>query len=116
MLRLVGLVRPLTGTMLLAIFMGLAGHLCASMITVFGGFGVLEVLDPGRGPGLAVLFGAVLVFAAVRGVLRWKCWIPAAARGWRSCLGLYWFLRRCAACCAMQSKPATTLLHLSCWH
>lgn len=71
MLRLVGLVRPLTGTMLLAIFMGLAGHLCASMITVFGGFGVLEVLDPGRGPGLAVLFGAVLVFAAVRGVLRY---------------------------------------------
>ena len=71
MLRLVGLVRPLTGTMLLAIFMGLAGHLCASMITVFGGFGVLEVLGPGRSPGLAVLFGAVLVFAAVRGVLRY---------------------------------------------
>ncbi len=71
MLRLVGLVRPLTGTMLLANFMGLAGHLCASMITVCGGFGVLEVLDPGRGPGLAVLFGAVLVFEPVRGVLRY---------------------------------------------
>lgn len=71
MLRLVGLVRPLAGAMLLAIAMGLAGHLCASLITVLGGFGVLAVLDPGRGPGLGVLFGAMLVFAAARGALRY---------------------------------------------
>ena len=30
MLRLIGLVKPLTGWMILAILMGLAGHLCAS--------------------------------------------------------------------------------------
>ncbi len=42
MARLIGLVRPLTGYMLLAILMGLIGHLCAAFITVFGGFeGVL---------------------------------------------------------------------------
>ena len=42
MARLIGLVKPLTGYMLLAILMGLAGHLCASFITIFGGFAVLS--------------------------------------------------------------------------
>ena len=37
MARLVGLVKPLAGYMLLAIAMGLAGHLCASFITILGG-------------------------------------------------------------------------------
>lgn len=37
MARLVGLVRPLAGFMALAILMGLAGHLCASAITVLAG-------------------------------------------------------------------------------
>ena len=32
MLRLIGLVKPLTGFMILAILMGLIGHLCASFI------------------------------------------------------------------------------------
>ena len=36
MARLIGLVKPLTGYMLLAITMGLIGHLCASFITIFG--------------------------------------------------------------------------------
>ena len=30
MLRLIGLVKPLAGYMIIAILMGLAGHLCAS--------------------------------------------------------------------------------------
>lgn len=37
MARLIGLVRPLAGYMVLAIGMGLIGHLCASFITIFGG-------------------------------------------------------------------------------
>ena len=45
MLRLIGLVKPLTGWMILAILMGLAGHLCASGITVLGGYAVLELLQ-----------------------------------------------------------------------
>ena len=40
MSRLIGLVKPLAGYMLLAIFMGLVGHLCAAFITIFGGYAV----------------------------------------------------------------------------
>ena len=36
MARLIGLVKPLTGFMILAVIMGLAGHLCASFITILG--------------------------------------------------------------------------------
>ena len=71
MARLVGLVKPLTGYMLLAILMGLIGHLCASFITVFGGFAVLCVLHPEWSMSLGVIFAAVLVFALVRGFLRY---------------------------------------------
>lgn len=35
--NLIGLVKPLTGYMLLAITMGLVGHLCAAFITISGG-------------------------------------------------------------------------------
>lgn len=38
MTRLVGLVKPLTGYMILAVGMGVIGHLCASFITIFGGY------------------------------------------------------------------------------
>ena len=68
MARLIGLVKPLTGYMILAITMGLIGHLCAAFITVFGGYGILNVLN-GQNPG--ALFGAVLIFALVRGFLRY---------------------------------------------
>ena len=44
MARLIGLVRPLTGYMILAITMGLIGHLCAAFITIFGGYALLDVL------------------------------------------------------------------------
>ena len=44
MARLVCLVKPLAGFMLLAVIMGLAGHLCASFITVFGVYAVLGLL------------------------------------------------------------------------
>ncbi len=45
MARLIGLVKPLTGYMFLAIFMGLIGHLCAAFITIFGGYAVLDALE-----------------------------------------------------------------------
>ena len=44
MARLIGLVKPLAGYMALAIFMGLAGHLCAAFLTVFGAYAALSVL------------------------------------------------------------------------
>ena len=43
MTRLIGLVKPLAGFMVLAIFMGLIGHLCAAFITVFGGYAILDL-------------------------------------------------------------------------
>ena len=71
MTRLIGLVRPLSGYMILAITMGLIGHLCAAFITVFGGYAILHVLHPEWSVSLGVLFGAVLIFALVRGFLRY---------------------------------------------
>ena len=71
MARLVSLVKPLTGYMILAITMGLIGHLCAAFITVFGGYAILQVLHPEWSVNIGVLFAAVLIFALVRGFLRY---------------------------------------------
>ena len=71
MTRLVGLVKPLTGYMLLAITMGLVGHLCASFITVLGGFAILDILGLDAPLSLALIFVCLAVFALVRGFLRY---------------------------------------------
>lgn len=71
MAKLIGLVKPLTGYMILAITMGLIGHLCAAFITVFGGYAVLELLEFDTPLSLTVIFVSVLVFAVIRGVLRY---------------------------------------------
>lgn len=71
MTRLIGLVKPLTGYMTLAITMGLIGHLCAAFITIFGGYAIVHILHPEWSMNLGVLFGAVLVFALLRGFLRY---------------------------------------------
>jgi len=71
MTQLIGLVRPMLGFMLLAIAMGLLGNLCATFITVFGGYAILNVLHPEWSMSLGWLFAAVLLFALVRGFLRY---------------------------------------------
>lgn len=71
MSRLIGLVKPLTGFMLLAILMGLIGHLCAAFITIFGGYAVLEALHFDTPFTLTAQFVCVVVFAVVRGFLRY---------------------------------------------
>lgn len=71
MMRLIGLVRPLTGFMVLAIIMGLIGHLCASFITIFGGYAVLELLGLDVPFTLTAVFVSAVVFAILRGVLRY---------------------------------------------
>jgi len=68
MARLIGLVKPLSGYMILAITMGLIGHLCAAFITVCGGYAILNVLNA---QPTTILFLAVLIFALVRGFLRY---------------------------------------------
>lgn len=71
MMRLIGLVKPLAGFMVLAITMGLIGHLCAAFITIFGGYAVADLLGMDVPFSLTVLFVSVCVFALVRGVLRY---------------------------------------------
>lgn len=71
MARLIGLVRPLVGFMALAILMGLAGHLCAAFLTIFGGYALAGALGLAVPFSMPVLFGAVIVFALVRGLLRY---------------------------------------------
>ncbi len=71
MARLVGLVKPLTGYMILAITMGLIGHLCAAFITILGGYAVLDLLNFDTPIALGVIFGCVIAFSAVRAGLRY---------------------------------------------
>lgn len=71
MARLICLVKPLAGFMVLAVIMGLTGHLCASFITVFGGYAVLELLGVDTPFGLKGIFASVVLFAALRAVLRY---------------------------------------------
>lgn len=70
MARLIGLVRPLAGYMLLAIFMGIIGNLCASFITIGGSFAVLSALGLSS-LSLKLIFAFVVIFAVVRGLLRY---------------------------------------------
>lgn len=71
MLRLIGLVKPLTCYMILAIVMGVIGHLCASFITIFGVYAAAELLGIGVPLSLKGLFVSVCIFALVRGILRY---------------------------------------------
>lgn len=71
MMRLIGLVKPLAGYMVLAVLMGLIGHLCATFITVFGGYAVAEVLQIETPFTLTFIFVSVGIFALVRGLLRY---------------------------------------------
>lgn len=71
MARLIGLVRPLTGFMILAIVMGLVGHLCAAFLTIFGGYAILTVLGFELFFEQKTLFFCMLVFAVLRAVLRY---------------------------------------------
>lgn len=71
MARLIGLVKPLSGFMILAILMGLSGNLCASFITILGGYAILEVLGIGAGISLGVIFTLAVLFALVRAGLRY---------------------------------------------
>lgn len=70
MMSLIGLVKPLTGYMILAILMGLIGHLCASFITIFGGFAVWNLLQD-TSTSLIVIFICLGVYALLRGILRY---------------------------------------------
>jgi len=69
--RLIGLVKPLAGFMVLAICMGLLGHLCATFITILGGYAVLDLLGLDTPLSIGCIFACVLLFALLRAGLRY---------------------------------------------
>ena len=71
MTRLVGLVKPLTGYMLIAVIMGVLGNLRATFITVFGAHGLLNVIGYDISLSLKTIFICLVFFALIRGFLRY---------------------------------------------
>ena len=70
--RLIVLVKPMLPIMLAAIIMGVAGHFCATFITIFGGFGILTAAGlPSPLGSVGTAFACILIFALLRGVLRY---------------------------------------------
>lgn len=71
LLRMVKLVKPLTGFMLLAIFMGTLGFLCAQFIPVLGGYAVLHGLKINIPLSINFLWIALIGIALLRAVLKY---------------------------------------------
>ncbi len=71
MAKLIGLVKPLSGYMCLAIFAGLLGHLCAAFITILGGYAVLSVLGAQDKITPMQVFITVPLLALLRAGLRY---------------------------------------------
>lgn len=71
MANLIKLVRPLIGYMVLAVLMGIAGFLCATFITIFGGYAILDVMNLSTVFSIRTIFICVLIFALFRGILRY---------------------------------------------
>lgn len=71
MMRLIGLVKPLAVYMIIAIIMGLIGNLCATFITIFGGYAIISAVGGTAPLPLVALFICVVAFAVLRGGLRY---------------------------------------------
>lgn len=71
MAKLIGMVRPLLGYMLLAITLGLIGHLLASFITIFAGYAALKVWGFPIAHSFTFFFVCMVVFAIARGFARY---------------------------------------------
>lgn len=72
LLRMVKLVKPLTGFMILAVTMGTLGFLCAQFIPILGGFAVLHGLKFDIPMPINAVWVLLIVFALVRAVLRYS--------------------------------------------
>lgn len=71
MADLIKLVKPLIGYMVIAVLMGIAGFLCATFITIFGGYAILNVMGRQEVLSLRTIFVCVVIFALLRGILRY---------------------------------------------
>ncbi|MBQ8135288.1 MAG: ABC transporter ATP-binding protein [Clostridia bacterium] len=71
LLRMVKLVKPLTGFMVLAVTMGTLGFLCAQFIPILGGYAILGGLQYEIPLSLTAIWVLLIVIALVRAVLRY---------------------------------------------
>ena len=72
LLRMVKLVKPLTGYMLFAILMGTFGYLCAQFIPILGGFAVLIGLQIEVPIALKTVWVLLIVIALLRAILKYS--------------------------------------------
>lgn len=70
-MRLLQLVKPMSGYMVLAVLLGIVGYLCAIFITICGGYAMLHVLGQEGTIALAALLALIVVLAVLRAGLRY---------------------------------------------
>ncbi len=68
--RMIKLVKPLTGFMILAVVMGTLGFLCAQFIPVLGGMAIVRGLEQEGAASLAPVFVMLIVIALLRAILK----------------------------------------------
>lgn len=69
--RMLALVKPLTGFMILAVVTGTLGYLAVQFIPVLGGFAILHGLDYDIPISLTAVWICLIIFALLRAVLRY---------------------------------------------
>ncbi len=69
MYRLIGLVKPLSFVMSIAIIMGCLGYFCATFITVFAGYAVLDLISNGSSLNMFIMI--IGCIAIMRGILHY---------------------------------------------
>lgn len=70
MMRLIGLVRPLTGYMLTAVILGVAGFVCSTFLTILGAWSLWNIAV-NHGESVGALLVLIALFGAARGFLRY---------------------------------------------
>lgn len=68
--RMIKLVKPLTGFMILAVVMGTLGFLCAQFIPVLGGMAIVRGVEQEGAASLAPVFVMLIVIALLRAILK----------------------------------------------
>lgn len=71
MMKLIGLLKPLLHVITITISMGIVGFLCSIFITIFGGYGLLNIIGFQTGISNKTIFIVVAILAVMRGVLRY---------------------------------------------
>ena len=71
LLKMLGLVKPLTGFMCLAVLTGTLGYLAVQLSPILGGFAVLHGLGHDTPIGITAIWVCLVLFALLRAVLRY---------------------------------------------